>query len=271
MSIYYTDDFNLEHTLNCGQLFRFVKRDEWYYIVSRNRMFRIRQLKEGLEYEGVDKEFLVEFFSLDEPYSHILKQISKDDIICTAVKEYYGMRIIRHDPWECTLSFLCSSAANIPKIRLNLEMLSQYFGSKIKLNGFEWYSFPGMGELNNYEKIALSKTGFRAKYIKAVNDIINEEFLNSLKGMPYKEAKTTLKRLPGIGNKIADCILLFSCGFSEAFPVDTWIKRILRQYYFEDRKVSNEQLYSFGMDYFGKYAGYAQQFLYIYAKREKGE
>ena len=259
-------DFNLESTLMCGQLFRVSKVEDWYYIAVRDRIFCVRQSANHLEFQGIDQKFLVRYFALDEPYSIILTQINKDPHIGKAIRKYRGLRIVRQDPWECLISFLCSSAANIPKIKLNLETLAQFFGKSIEMKGFEWYSFPNPGELNDFRRILLAKTGFRAKYIKAANDSVSEAFLLSLKNLPYSEAKEALKDIPGIGDKIADCILLFSLGFSEAFPIDTWMKKILQKLYFKNQVVSNQQLQEFGVNYFGRYAGYAQQFLYMLAR-----
>lgn len=259
-------DFDLESTLLCGQLFRVTRKDDWYYIAVRDRAFCVRQSANHLEFQGIDQKFLVHYFALDEPYSTILAQINKDPLIGKAIRRYHGLRILRQDPWECLISFLCSSAANIPKIKLNLEILAQFFGKSIEVDGFRGYSFPNPGELNDFERILLAKTGFRAKYIKTANDRVSEAFLLSLKKLPYLEAKEALKDIPGIGDKIADCILLFSLGFTEAFPVDTWMKKILQKLYFKNQVVSNQQLQDFGLKYFGRYAGYAQQFLYMLAR-----
>jgi len=264
-------DFHLDYTLHCGQLFRVSRVEDWYYITIRNRIFRVRQSNHRLEFHGIDKESFVRYFALDEPYSPIIKQINRDSYMNAAIKKYYGLRIVRQDPWECLISFLCSSAANIPKIKLNLETLAQFFGKKIELYGFEQYSFPNPGDLNNYEKILMAKTGFRAKYIKTANNLVDETFLASLKKLPYLEAKKALKLIPGVGDKIADCILLFSLGFTEAFPIDTWMKKILKKLYFRNEDVSNLQLETFGSKYFGKYAGYAQQFLYMRARDSMSE
>ncbi|MGQ3685587.1 MAG: DNA-3-methyladenine glycosylase family protein [Candidatus Loosdrechtia sp.] len=262
-------DFNLEYTLFCGQVFRVSQAEDWYYIITRDRIFKIRQFSDYLEFHGIDKEFLVHYLALDEPYSDILGEINKDPCIDAAIRRYHGLRIIRQDPWECFISFLCSSAANIPKIQLNLELLSKIFGKRICLNEYEGYAFPNPGGLNNYENILMAKTGFRAKFILSANRLVSEEFLLSLRKLPYSEAKKALKNVPGIGDKIADCILLFSLGFTGAFPVDTWMKKILQKLYFGNRVVSNRLLSDFGIGYFGKYAGYAQQFLYLFA-RESG-
>lgn len=259
-------DFNLDYTLTCGQLFRVSKVGDWYYIIVRDRIFKVRQSSAYLEFDGISKEFFMHYFALDEPYSTILTQINKDPHINNAITRYYGLRIVRQDPWECLISFLCSSAANIPKIKLNLEMLSQFFGKKIELNKFEQYSFPNPGDLHDYEQILSAKTGFRAKYIKIANSLVSEDLLQSLGRLSYCEAKQTLRNIPGVGDKIADCILLFSLGFTEAFPIDTWMKKILQELYFKNKVISNKELSAFGVTYFGKYAGYAQQFLYMLAR-----
>ncbi|MDE1889805.1 MAG: DNA-3-methyladenine glycosylase 2 family protein [Planctomycetota bacterium] len=259
-------DFNLEYTLLCGQLFRVSQLEDWYYITVRDRIFSVRQTAEHLEFHGIDKKLLTHYLGLDESYSDILAQINKDPRIGAAIKRYHGLRIVRQDPWECLISFICSSAANIPKIKLNLEKLSQSFGRRIELNGFERYSFPNPGDLNDYERILLAKTGFRARYVRTANDLVSEPFLMSLKKLPYLEAKRVLKHIPGVGDKVADCVLLFSLGFTEAFPIDTWMKKILQKLYFKNQVVSNQQLHAFGAKYFGRYAGYAQQFLYMLAR-----
>lgn len=263
-------DFNLEYTLQCGQLFRTWRKDNWHYVISRNHLMRVRQTSNHLEYYGVDRKFLEHYFSLDEPYLSILSQINKDPHIDRAIKKYHGLRIVRQDPWECLISFLCSPAANIPKIKLNLEFLAQFFGKKREGKGFEWYSFPNPGDLHDYKQILMAKTGFRAKYLKTANDLVSEAFLESLKNLPYLEAKNALIQIPGVGDKIADCVLLFSLGFTGAFPVDTWMKKILQKLYFKNREAPNLQLYNFGIEYFGTYAGYAQQFLYMYAREIVG-
>ncbi len=266
MPIITVKDFHLEHTLHCGQLFRVSRKNGWYHVIARDRLFRVRQCSDSLEFHGVDGDFLAHFFALDEPYSTILAQINKDSHICKAIKKYHGMRIVRQDPWECLISFLCSSAANIPKIKLNLENLARSFGERVELEGIEHHTFPVPGSLNDIGKIERAKTGFRARYLWAANGLAGEPFLASLREIPYSEAKKALKQIPGVGDKIADCVLLFSLGFTEAFPVDTWMKKILQRLYFKNKVIPDKRLQLFGPAYFGRYAGYAQQFLYMMAR-----
>jgi len=266
MSKMLVKDFNLGYTLLCGQMFRVSRAGEWFTVAARDHIFKVSQSSEYLEFEGVDKRFIVNYFALDEPYAAILEEIGRDGHVRSAVKKYYGMRIVRQDPWECLISFLCSSAANIPKIKLNIEMLSKSFGRSIALDGLEGYAFPRPGGLNHYGKIVQAKTGFRAKYLHAANELVSEAFLESLRRLPYPDAKKALKQIPGVGDKIADCVLLFSLGFTGAFPIDTWIRKILRGLYFENQEISDRELLDFSQKHFGRYAGYAQQFLYMLAR-----
>ncbi|GAX59538.1 3-methyladenine DNA glycosylase/8-oxoguanine DNA glycosylase [Candidatus Scalindua japonica] len=260
--------FNLEHTLECGQIFRINRLEEWYYVNAQNKFFKIRQNGNELEYHGVDKKFVTHFFSLNEDYSKILKKIDRDKYMREAIERYRGLRILRQDPWECLISFICSSASNIPRIKSILNVLSEDFGKQINLDKVCNYSFPIPGSINNYKKILSAKTGFRAKYIFETNKSMNIKTLNSFRTMTYKSAKDELKKLNGVGDKVADCVLLFSLGFNQAFPVDTWIKKVMQLLYFDNETVSNEKIRDYALNYFGDYAGYAQQLLFMFARNE---
>ena len=263
-------DFNLEHTLECGQIFRINKENNWYYINARDKFFKISQDGNEIEFHGVNKEFIIHFFSLNENLSKILKEINKDKYIKKSIDKYRGLRIIKQDPWECLISFICSSASNIPRIKSKLKALSKRFGKKVSLDGVCNYTFPAPGNINNYQEILNAKTGFRAKYIFEANNSVNIKDLNSLRKLPYKSAKNELKKINGVGDKVADCILLFSLGFNQAFPVDTWIKKTMQLLYFDNTTISNEKVREFGLDYFGTYAGYAQQYLFMFARNDLG-
>jgi N-glycosylase/DNA lyase len=263
-------DFNLEHTLECGQIFRINRENNWYYINARDKFFKICQVKDEIEFHGADKEFIIHFFSLNENLSKILKVINRDKYIKKSIDKYRGLRLIKQDPWECLISFICSTASNIPRIKSKLKVLSKSFGKKVSLDGVYNYTFPAPGNINNYQTILNAKTGFRAKYIFEANNSVNIKKLNSLKTLSYEGAKNELKKINGVGDKVADCVLLFSLSFNQAFPVDTWIKKTMQLLYFDNTTVSNEKIREFGLDYFGTYAGYAQQYLFMFSRNDLG-
>ncbi len=263
-------DFNLEYTLECGQIFRINRENGWYYINARDKFFKICQVKNELEFHGVDKEFIIHFFSLNENLSKILKEINRDKYIKRSIDKYRGLRLIKQDPWECLISFICSTASNIPRIKSKLKELSKSFGKSVSLGGVDNYAFPAPGNINNYKTILDAKTGFRAKYIFEANNSVNIKKLNSLKTLSYEDAKSELKKINGVGDKVADCVLLFSLSFNQAFPVDTWIKKTIQLLYFDNTTVSNEKIREFGLEYFGTYAGYAQQYLFMYSRNDLG-
>ncbi len=261
-------DFNLEYTLECGQIFRVYKTDDWYNVNTRDKFFKINQNGNELHFYGAEKEFIIHFFSLNENLPKILNEINKDKYIDKAIKKYRGLRIIKQDPWECLISFICSSASNIPRIKSKLQAISRSFGKKLKLEETSYYTFPLPGKINDYKKIIEAKTGFRARYILDANNSVNVKHLNSLKTKPYKFAKDELKKINGVGDKVADCILLFSLGFNQALPVDTWIKKTIQLLYFDNTNISNDKIREFGLEHFGNYAGYAQQYLYMYSRND---
>ncbi len=262
------DNFNLQHTLECGQFFRVRPADDWYYINSRDRFFKIRQKGDLFEYSGVDSGYIKDFFSLDEPLDEILGSITRDRHIEKAVRLYHGLRIIRQDPWECLVSYLCSSASNIPRIRSCVERIARRFGERTTLDGIEGRTFPGPHIRLETKALGEMGLGFRARYVREASQKITDAYLDSLRELPYHDAKQLLMQNPGVGDKVADCVLLFSLGFTEAFPVDRWIKRVMEDTYFRGRPTSNKAIHGFAREYFGRYAGYAQEYLFLYSRRK---
>ncbi|MBI5392611.1 hypothetical protein HZA96_01965 [Candidatus Woesearchaeota archaeon] len=260
-------DFNLQYSIESGQIFRYIKKNNGYYITVRDKLFFVKQQGDKIYYDGTNEEFVKHYLGLDEDYKQLIQQIDVDDNIKQAIKQYYGMRILRQDPWEATINFICSAAANIPKIRMNVNLLAEKFGKRIKLHDAVSYSFPEPGTMNNEELIRMCKTGFRSKYIAAANMILDDKKLAKLRTMPYTKAKSELMKVPGIGSKVADCILLFSYGFKEAFPVDTWITKIMKELYFSKmRNISNRKILEFGQNYFKAHPGYAQMYLFYWTR-----
>ena len=245
---------NLPHTLDSGQIFRYEKTETGFRIHHGQDSFIVTN---DFQVEGISQSKASSFFRLDDNYVKILKSITKDQTIANAIQQYNSLRLLRQDPWECTVSFLCSSATNIPRIKRDLNNIARTFGQQ--KDGF--HSFPKIGEINNLQKLKECGTGFRAKYIYEVNNTVTLSFFTKLKRLPYEDAKTALMELPGIGPKVADCILLFSLDHLSAFPIDTWMEKVLIQNY-NKRKKTYAHLSAFARDYFGQNAGYAQQFLY---------
>lgn len=261
--------FNLDFTLDCGQVFRWKKIKDWWQGVVNKSLIKIRLRKIDLEYvtypNKLTEKFMMDYFRLDDDLDKIYQEISIDKYIRTAIKNFRGLRLIRQDPWECMISYTCATYANIPRIKSMVQNLAQSFGSKIDNYNF---AFPTMQKLKKIEECELRdcKLGFRAsRVIKLVKTFQNNslDFAN-LKKRPYKDAKRMLITLPGIGNKVADCILLYSLEKLDAFPIDIWMNRCLERKY--QVKGSYKHLSTFARNYFGKYAGYAQQYLYYYEK-----
>ena len=280
-----TVPFSLEHTLRCGQLFRWEKLGDWWYGVVEDKVVKARQIADKLIFqtfpEKTNAEFIENYFRLDDDLPAILSQINKDEHVRRAIERCHGLRISRQEPWECLISYICATYKNIPAIKNMILNLSKRFGKKTTFNGHDFYAFPKPSDLAHasLEEIRSCKLGFRAERVLETSKILDrEEFnLEDLRKMDYAKAKQKLLSLPGVGQKVADCVLLFSLDKLEAFPVDIWIKRAVLEFYqsyFERsfvKRVSGKSsitpseyktISSFGREYFGKYAGYAQEYLF---------
>jgi len=254
--------FSLQHTLECGQFFRFTKVLDTYIVQSLDRIFSLRQDGESLLYEGVEESFLIQFFRLGDDLNSIYKGIDVDPIIHRAIEAYLGMRLIRQDPWECLISFLCSSAKSIPHIRSIIEMLCRTCGKRVFLKNHISYGFPKPDGICSARQLEPVRAGFRTNYLFEASQCIDRKKLISLKSLPYREAREQLMTLSGVGKKVADCTLLYSLDFLEAFPMDTWIKKGLQKIYFRAKKTGEKEMQEFVSDHFGPFAGYAQLYLF---------
>ena len=254
--------FSLKDTLECGQFFRYTQVADTYHVQSGDRIFLLWQKEETLFFEGIEEDFIRSFFRLDEDMESILKEIDRDPTLHQAIEKYRGMRLIRQDPWECLLSFLCSSAKAIVHIRCMIESLCRFSGKKIFSGNTISYGFPEPRCIQNSLQLREVRAGFRTSYLVKANQCIDREQLLHLKNLSYREARQTLMELSGVGKKIADCTLLYSLDFLEAFPIDTWMKRGLQQAYFGGKRVTEKAMEAFVSEHFGRYAGYAQLYLF---------
>jgi N-glycosylase/DNA lyase len=255
-------NFSLKHTLECGQFFRFTKVLDTYVVQSSDRIFSLWQRGGFLFYEGVEEPFLIQFFRLDEDLSSVYKEIDQDPIIHQAIQKFQGMRLIRQDPWECLISFLCSSAKRIPHIRSMIETLCKSSGKKVFWGNYMAYGFPEPHCIETPLQLESVKAGFRTNFLVKACRCTDRCQLLSLKRLSYQEAKEQLMGLSGVGKKVADCTLLYSLDFLEAFPMDTWIKKGLQKIYFKGKKAGEKTMEEFVSKHFGPYAGYAQLYLF---------
>ena len=260
--------FSLKDTLECGQFFRFTKAIDTYFIHSFCKIFSLFQEEDLLFYDGVEESFLRHFFRLEDDLEVILREIDCDPVIHQAIRQYRGMRLIRQDPWECLFSFLCSSAKAVPHIRTMVELLCKSSGEKVIQGDYVGYGFPEPQSIKNGCQLESVKAGFRTDYLVKANQGIHRNQLLEMKSLSYLEAKKRLMGLSGVGKKVADCVLLYSLDFLQAFPLDTWMKKGLKRSYFNGEKVGERKMEQFVRGHFGPYAGYAQLYLYHFWRNQ---
>jgi len=277
---YKNSKVNLDQTINSGQVFLWKKIDKKWFGIDGERVLILedfQKFEKNLEYE-------FNFLRLDDEFEIISKDLKNDKIVRRALKLFPGLRLLRQDPFQCYISFIVSSNSNIPNIKSSLQKLCKTFGKSKMVDGKEFFLFPEPSDLANASVLDIKKCGlgYRAKAVKTasltvVNGKIDFDFL---KKIDYHAAKEELIKVFGIGNKVADCILLFSLEKLEAFPLDRWMLRILQKYYSKEFQISTktitektyDQLHENIVEHFGSYAGYAQQFLFkmerdIYKKK----
>ena len=267
---------NIDNSINSGQVFLWEKNGNDWYGINGQDILKINK-------NGIIKSLLnskTNFFRKNDNMQEIIKSISKDEIVKKSVKQYVGLRIFKQDPFQCMISFIISSNSNIQKIKSSLEKISKKFGTKVKIQNKEFFLFPKPEKLANasIEEIKKCGVGYRAPFIKQASKMIVLKKINFkyLEKCDYQEAKKKICVIPGIGNKVADCILLFSLNKLEAFPLDTWMIKILEKYYSNEFKIETKTitekqyqvLHEKIVNYFGPYCGYAQQFLFK-MEREK--
>ncbi len=252
--------FSVERTLDCGQCFRFDKDENGvFHGVAFGKYIRLEQKENGDIFipnmsEKEFKERFMSYFALDTDYGEIISSLVFDETVKNSLSNSSGIRILNQEPWETLCSFIISQNNNIPRIKKIVSSLCELFGDEVE--GCEMKAFPSAEKVYSLgiDGLAPIKSGFRAKYIISAAEAVSSGKLDleKLKKEDYSSAKKQLMEIKGVGPKVADCVLLFGLGFKEAFPVDVWIKKVISKYYGE----------GFTPDYFGKYAGIAQQFLF---------
>ncbi len=269
-------EYNLAATLNSGQAFRWRREQaEWMGVVG-SRWVRLSETESAIRAATVESvkewSWLTDYLQTDVPLSPILASFPVDEPMQTAVTACRGLRLLRQNPWECLASFILSSNKQIVQIRQIVGILCERFGEPVRVppGCAAAFSFPSAPRLARCPESDLRacRMGFRAPYLKRTATLIAEGAvdLDRVARSETVAAREELLRLPGVGRKIADCVLLFAYGFQDAFPIDVWIMRALRELYFQGRSVRNEQVQRFAASHFGPSAGYAQQYLFHYMR-----
>ncbi len=261
---------NVENSINSGQVFLWRKNKDYWYGVNGQDVLKVSNSGNIKSYQNSKTDF----FRKKDNIKIIIKSISRDKTTRNAVKKYRGLRLLEQDPFQCLISFIISSNSNIQKIKISLEKLCKKFGRRIEFGKQEFFLFPKPKSLANasINEILKCGVGYRARFIRDAANMIfsNKMDFESLKKSNYFEAKKNICSIPGVGNKVADCIMLFSLNKLEAFPLDRWMIRILEKYYcnefqIETKTITEKQydiLHEKIVNHFGSYAGYAQQFLF---------
>ncbi len=261
-------DFVIENILECGQIFRFKKVDNGYIIYAKEQKIQVYCQKVGYKIIAQNLEFVKKYFDLYNNYANIKLDLLKSNLTTKAIEYGHGIRILNQDPFEMLISFIISANNNIPRIKKIIEGICERVGR----NMGDFYAFPTIDELANLTEQDFKDLGcgYRSAYLfDTINKLRNGFDLDELYGMDTISARNKLMELKGVGKKVADCILLFAYHKTDVFPTDTWIVKLYKDLYGEEKPAV------FVSNYFAKLfnvnSGYAQQYLYYEKMNNQGE
>jgi len=275
-------DFDLEKTLNSGQVFHWEKVGDGFmgvvgdlaiYVEQHGQFLKVRfggPPKPARE-QRVLPRIVAHYFALDHPLAEICDSFPQDQVMNAARDFCHGLRIIRQAKWECLATFICSSMKQVAHIRqISLE-LRKRFGEQQRIGDQLVYTFapPRRIAQASEKELRDCKLGYRAKNLRSTARLVNsgQADLEAWSALSDTELRKQLCSLPGVGPKIANCVMLFAYERLRAFPIDVWIERVLRQHYFSGRKkMTAQRLRQFSETYFGQHGGYAQQYLFHHAR-----
>jgi N-glycosylase/DNA lyase len=260
-------DFDLEKTLSSGQVFHWMRQGSGFVGAIAEDLVYLEQAGETLRVFADQSELVGRYLALDHSLPEILETFPTDPVIQVAVEFCRGLRIIRQPPWECLATFLTSSLKQVQHIRAISLAIRNRFGRPLRRGEMEVFSYPPPERVAEIplQKLLECKLGFRAAYLMATAKRVASGAvdLEALRDLSTQDARTVLCELPGVGEKIANCVLLFAYDRLDTVPIDVWIARVLSEVYFAGRTdVPMRELKSFAAGYFGSYAGYAQQYLF---------
>ena len=274
---------DIESTLFSGQAFRWRRRNGWYEGVLFGTIVLVREATGGIEFVTARHDTdavsarLRDYCSLDMDLNAVYSALSHDQLLRQRIDQYRGMRVLRQSPWETTISFLCAQNSNVPRITRNVEDICKTFGEPVSLGGMTRHRYPTPEALAEVGEDALRDIGlgYRARFIASVSRKVarGDIDLCALRDVSYDDALDTLTGLDGIGDKVANCILLFSMDKPEAFPVDTHIMKAIRQWYPDAARMDSRggrRVREWAQGRFGRFAGYANHYLF-HSRRMEGQ
>ena len=275
--------FCMKHIFECGQCFRWNKEEDGSYTgVINGAVLNVNQNKEKIIFKGISKNNLEEvvrsYFDLDNNYEIMKEKLSKiDNFMEESIKFGEGIRILNQDLWECIISFIISANNNITRIKKIIEAISRKYGNEIIWQGKKYYLFPTIEQLSkaSIEDLRALGTGFRDKRIYNTTQMIykGEISLEKIKNLKNSNSiKEELLKLDGVGNKVADCIMLFSLKRYDVFPIDVWVRRVMNDLYLHkenEEDVNKKELQALAEEKYKDLAGIAQQYLFYWRREDK--
>ena len=268
------EKLDLELSLFSGQAFRWKKKLNWYYGFIDNKFLKLRIKNNCLEYlcsdDWVAQDKVYDYFGLGIKYDEIFENFD-DELFTVAYKKLQGMRVLNQDPWECLISFIISTWSNVPKISNTIHLLCQKLGHKYILDDMVGYSFPSPIQITGLTESEMKSfgLGYRGQYVLKTSKIIEENkiLLSDFYNEDYFDSLKFLLTFPGVGDKVANCVLIYSLKKYNAFPVDLWVERLLVEDYGLNKKMSLINKRKWGQNYFGKYSGIIQHYLFHYKRK----
>ena len=276
-----TENFNLKHIFECGQCFRWNKQEDESYIgVIKNNVIQVKEQCGEIVFKGVCegnlKDICIDYFDLNSDYSQIKSELSKiDENMANSIKYGYGIRILHQDIWETLISFIISANNNIPRIKAIIEKMSKQYGKEIAYQGKKYYTFPTPKKLKiaTVADLRLLGMGFRDKRVYDTTQLVlqNKIDLYNLENENTNIVREKLLDLPGVGPKVADCIMLFALKKYEVFPIDVWVRRVINELYIkndDEKRINKTEIEKLAKEKYGNLAGLAQQYLFYWRRKQ---